>query len=89
MKSNPSPTEPPDEAGQNGDSQPEPQKTTFGLRCWHAFWAVAFANLAASFDATMLSVARQTIARDLGGSTTEAFWAGTSYLLSCTILMVI
>ncbi|OGM50549.1 hypothetical protein ABOM_000927 [Aspergillus bombycis] len=89
MKSNPSPTEPPVEAGQNGNSQPEYPKTTFGFRFWLAFWAIAFTNLAASFDATMLSVALPTIAGDLGGSTTEAFWAGTSYLLACTILMLI
>lgn len=28
-----------------------------GRRFWLAFWAIAFSNLAASFDATMLSVA--------------------------------
>ncbi|KAJ5198036.1 uncharacterized protein N7498_007153 [Penicillium cinerascens] len=89
MKSNPSPTEPPAEASQNGDSQPQPQKTTFGLKFWLAFWAIASTNLAASFDATMLALALKTIAGDLGGSTTEAFWAGTSYLLACTILMLI
>ncbi|KAL7912637.1 putative MFS transporter [Trichoderma velutinum] len=60
-----------------------------GRRFWLAFWAIAFSNLAASFDATMLSVALPTISSELGGSSTEAFWAGTSYLLASTVLMLI
>ncbi|KAL7937324.1 putative MFS transporter [Trichoderma chlorosporum] len=58
-------------------------------RFWLAFWAIAVSNLAASFDATMLSVALPVISTELGGSSAEAFWAGTSYLLACTVLMLI
>ncbi|THC90428.1 hypothetical protein EYZ11_010105 [Aspergillus tanneri] len=96
MESTLSPVETLPEGGQNVvDTQPEPQKTSPGIRFWLAFWAIAFTNLAASFDATTLSVAlpeislHWIIAADLGGSTTEAFWAGTSYLLASTILMLI
>ncbi|QYT01547.1 MFS domain-containing protein [Trichoderma simmonsii] len=60
-----------------------------GRRFWLAFWAIAVSNLTASFDATMLSVALPTISAELGGSSTEAFWAGTSYLLASTVLMLI
>jgi hypothetical protein len=37
---------------QQGSSQPQ-----LGMRFWLAFWAIAFTNLAAAFDATTLSVA--------------------------------
>ncbi|KAK2616901.1 hypothetical protein QQS21_000279 [Conoideocrella luteorostrata] len=36
----------------------------------------------------MLSVALPVISAELGGSSAEAFWAGTLYLLACTVLML-
>ncbi|CAG8908534.1 unnamed protein product [Penicillium egyptiacum] len=91
MESTPARVEPSAEGGQNitNTQPPEPERKSLGIRFWLAFWAIAFTNLAASFDSTTLSVALPIIATDLGGSTTEAFWAGTSYLLACTILMLI
>lgn len=38
-----------------------------------------------ALDATSLSVALPVIAADLGGSAIEAFWAGTSFLLTSTV----
>ncbi|KAK2882612.1 hypothetical protein FQN49_000184 [Arthroderma sp. PD_2] len=64
-------------------------KKPLGYRFWLAFWAIAFTNLAAAYDSTTLSVAIPAISMDLGGSSLEAFWAGTSYLLATTILMLI
>ncbi|PMB72854.1 putative transporter C3H1.06c [Beauveria bassiana] len=64
----------------------EPQA---GYRFWLAFWSLALTNLAAAFDATTLSVALPKISSELGGSSTEAFWAGTSYLLATTAMMLI
>ncbi|KAJ5876224.1 uncharacterized protein N7529_001808 [Penicillium soppii] len=87
----PTRVEPSTEGGQNiiNTQPPETERKSLGIKFWLAFWAIAFTNLAASFDSTTLSVALPIIAADLGGSTTEAFWAGTSYLLACTILMLI
>ncbi|KAL3453043.1 major facilitator superfamily domain-containing protein [Aspergillus insuetus] len=74
---------------QNGtETQQDPPKPQLGIRFWLAFWAIAFTNLAAAFDATTLSVALPAISTTLGPSP-SAFWAGTSYLLACTILMLI
>jgi MFS family permease len=50
-----------------------------------AFSALAVVTLAAALDATTLSVALPIIAADLGGSAIEAFWAGTSFLLTSTV----
>ncbi|KAL2838936.1 major facilitator superfamily domain-containing protein [Aspergillus pseudodeflectus] len=70
------------------EPQQDPAKPQLGIRFWLAFWAIAFTNLAAAFDATTLSVALPAISTTLGPSP-SAFWAGTSYLLACTILMLI
>jgi hypothetical protein len=39
------------------EPQQDPAKPQLGIRFWLAFWAIAFTNLAAAFDATTLSVA--------------------------------
>lgn len=46
-------------------------------------------NLAAALDATSLSVALPIIAQKLNGSAIEAFWSGTSFLLTSTVLQPI
>ncbi|KAF3481221.1 uncharacterized protein GIQ15_03980 [Arthroderma uncinatum] len=76
----------PEAAGGTDHAAP---KKPLGYRFWIAFWAVAFTNLAAAYDSTTLSVAIPAISMDLGGSSIQAFWAGTSYLLATTILMLI
>ncbi|VBB84208.1 Putative Protein similar to C3H1.06c of Schizosaccharomyces pombe [Podospora comata] len=63
-----------------------------GLHFWLAFWAIALTNLAAALDATSLSVALPAISAAIGGDgnrQTEAFWAGTSYLLACTVVLLL
>lgn len=56
-----------------------------GLR-FHLAWAsLCIVTLMAALDATSLSVALSQIARSLAGSTIEAFWAGTSFLLTSTV----
>jgi len=56
-----------------------------GLR-FHLAWAsLCIITLMAALDATSLSVALSQIARTLAGSTIEAFWAGTSFLLTSTV----
>ncbi|KAK1831048.1 major facilitator superfamily domain-containing protein, partial [Podospora conica] len=42
-------------------------------------------SLMVALDATILVSVLPTLAIDLGGSASDAFWAGTSYLLSCAV----
>jgi hypothetical protein len=39
------------------EPQQDHSRPQLGIRFWLAFWAIAFTNLAAAFDATTLSVA--------------------------------
>jgi EmrB/QacA subfamily drug resistance transporter len=54
-----------------------------------AFFSLMIINLAAALDATSLSVALPIIAQKLNGSAIEAFWSGTSFLLTSTVLQPI
>lgn len=56
-----------------------------GLRFHLAWTSLCIVTLMAAVDATSLSVALSQIARSLSGSTIEAFWAGTSFLLTSTV----
>ncbi|KAL2260299.1 hypothetical protein VTK26DRAFT_5721 [Humicola hyalothermophila] len=42
-------------------------------------------SLMVALDATILVSVLPTLALDLGGTANDAFWAGTSYLLSCAV----
>jgi hypothetical protein len=57
-------------------------------RFYLAFISIMAVALAAALDATSLSVALPDIARKLGGSAIEAFWSGTSFLLTSTIFQL-
>ncbi|KAL2163263.1 hypothetical protein VTH06DRAFT_5319 [Thermothelomyces fergusii] len=46
---------------------------------------LAIISLMVALDATILVSVLPTLAVDLGGSASDAFWAGTSYLLSCAV----
>ncbi|KAK8058408.1 mfs multidrug protein [Apiospora phragmitis] len=64
---------------------PAPAKTpSLGIQFWLAFWSLAIISLTAPLDSATLALALPTITQDIGGSDTEAFWAGTSYLLANT-----
>ncbi|KAI9701069.1 MAG: hypothetical protein M1836_001738 [Candelina mexicana] len=60
-----------------------PPKPTW--RFYAAFGCLCLVNLVAALDATSLSVALPIIANKLHGSAIEAFWAGTSFLLTSTV----
>src|SRR4051812_2831249 len=51
-------------------------------RLYLAFGALAVLTLMVALDGTSISVALPIIARKLHGSAIEAFWAGTSFLLT-------
>ncbi|KAI9814205.1 MAG: hypothetical protein M1827_003371 [Pycnora praestabilis] len=58
---------------------------SFGWRFYAAFASLMVVNLICALDATSLSVALPSIADDLGGSAIQAFWSGTSFLLTSTV----
>jgi predicted MFS family arabinose efflux permease len=64
------------------DSAAEFKPTT---RLYLAFGALAVLTLMVALDGTSISVALPIIARKLHGSAIEAFWAGTSFLLTSTV----
>lgn len=72
-------------------TSPEVEKTPVtppfnpGYRFFLAFAAMCVIVLMAALDATSLSVALSSIASALHGTAIEAFWAGTSFLLTSTV----
>ncbi|KAJ5662263.1 uncharacterized protein N7477_009879 [Penicillium maclennaniae] len=63
---------------------------------WHPTWqlkcifaVVGLLNFVAALDATSISVSLPTISNDLGGTATEAFWAGTSFLVASCVFQPI
>ncbi|KAJ5679515.1 hypothetical protein N7462_007759 [Penicillium macrosclerotiorum] len=68
------------------DQQPE-WKPTWQLKC--IFAVLGLLNFVAALDATSISVSLPTISNDLGGTATEAFWAGTSFLVASCLFQPI
>ncbi|KAB5549862.1 major facilitator superfamily transporter [Coniochaeta sp. 2T2.1] len=64
------------------DGQPWKPSRDFVL----AFASLSTLTLSVAFDATTLSVALPIISQALHGTALEAFWSGTSFLLSATVL---
>jgi MFS family permease len=56
-----------------------------GWRLYLAFLSLCVVTLMAALDATSISVALPIIAKVLGGTAIEAFWAGTSFILTATV----
>lgn len=69
----------------------QPQAVAFrpGTRFYLAFSALAALSLVVALDGTSISVALPVIAKALNGSATDAFWAGTSFLLSSAVVQPI
>lgn len=59
------------------------------LRFYLSFVAISSLTLAAAIDATSVSNVLPIMTRDLQGSSIEAFWTGTSFLISSAIVMPI
>lgn len=60
-----------------------------GYRFFLAFLSLCVISLMAALDATSLSVALADIATSLKGTAIEAFWGGTSFLLTSTVFQPI
>lgn len=56
-----------------------------GWRFHMIFVTICIITLVAALDATSLSVALPIITDALGGNAIEAFWSGTSFLLTSTV----
>lgn len=69
------------------EKHPDPEEEEFnpGLRFYLAWISLCIVVLMAALDATSLSVALARIATVLHGTAIEAFWAGTSFLLTATV----
>lgn len=75
-------------SGSSQVSEPkEPGPAVFnpGWRLKVAFTSLSIVTLMVALDATSLSVALPIMAKTLGGSAIEAFWSGTSFLLTSTV----
>jgi len=73
------------------ETPPCPEQPPFKptLRFYLAFVAISSLTLAAAIDATSLSIALPIMTKELAGSAIEAFWAGTSFLITSAIVMPI
>lgn len=56
-----------------------------GRRLYGAIISLCTVILVVALDATSLSVALPIVSQDLGGTAIEAFWSGTSFLLTSTV----
>ncbi|KAL2015435.1 hypothetical protein VTK56DRAFT_5501 [Thermocarpiscus australiensis] len=63
----------------------EPADWKPGKQEYAVMLTLALISLMVALDATILVSVLPTLALDLGGTSTDAFWAGTSYLLSCAV----
>ncbi|KAL3481047.1 major facilitator superfamily domain-containing protein [Aspergillus californicus] len=64
---------------------PEMDEFKLGKRGILAFFTLSVLTLMVALDGTSISVALPIITKDLGGTAIEAFWSGTSFLLSSTV----
>lgn len=81
-----SPLDTPDEKLANPD--PPRKKNIFGGKSKKFWTAYAMLNLTAfisALDAVIIAAALPAITSDLGGTSNQAFWSGTAFLLACTI----
>jgi EmrB/QacA subfamily drug resistance transporter len=76
---------PPSPVPASEKSQSSAEAFNPGWRFMLAFSSLAVITLMAALDATSISVALPIMAKVLGGSAIEAFWSGTSFLLTSTV----
>jgi hypothetical protein len=56
-----------------------------GMAFYLAFSSICIVTLAAAFDATSLSIAIPIVTEKLHGTAIEAFWSGTSFLVTSAV----
>jgi MFS family permease len=62
-----------------------PPRQSRGWRFYAAFACLCLVSFLTALDATIISVAVPTIAKDINATAIEAFWMGTSFLLASTV----
>ena len=70
---------------EKSDDSSSPLEFQPGWRLYLAFITLCVVTLMAALDATSLSVALPKMAQVLNGTAIEAFWSGTSFLLTSTV----
>lgn len=81
----PATSRPPSEHSEPSEGSAESGSFNPGWRLYLAFVSLCVVTLMSALDATSISVALPIIAKVLGGTAIEAFWAGTSFLLTSTV----
>jgi MFS family permease len=78
---------PPELEKASGMTPPEETKSEFkpGMSFYLAFVSICIVTLAAALDATSLSIALPIITEKLHGTAIEAFWSGTSFLVTSAV----
>lgn len=76
-------------SSQVSSKTPGPAVFNPGWRLMVAFTSLSIITLMVALDATSLSVALPIMAKTLSGSAIEAFWSGTSFLLTSTVFQPI
>ncbi|KAK2048397.1 major facilitator superfamily transporter, partial [Colletotrichum somersetense] len=75
----------PDKVSIPNDTRERELEWTPGRAEYAAMATISVISLMVALDATILVPVLPDLALDLGGSATDAFWAGTSYLLPCAV----
>ncbi|KAK2055060.1 major facilitator superfamily transporter [Colletotrichum caudatum] len=75
----------PDTVSILNDTREQEPEWTPGRAEYAAMATISVISLMVALDATILVPVLPDLALDLGGSATDAFWAGTSYLLPCAV----
>jgi MFS family permease len=73
---------------QDPSTRPSEKRNPFAgksPRFWIAFVTLTLTAFISALDAVIIAAALPAITKDLGGSSNQAFWSGTAFLLASTI----
>ncbi|KAL0943361.1 efflux pump antibiotic resistance [Colletotrichum truncatum] len=84
----------PKELDQRGASDPMLVDESISIPAWKAskhqmviIITLSIMSFVIALDANVIVTSLTAIVQDIGGSSTQAFWIGTSYLISCAVAM--
>ncbi|KAH9225336.1 hypothetical protein K456DRAFT_1731961 [Colletotrichum gloeosporioides 23] len=64
-----------------------PPHWTMSSRKIAIFVSLSIMSLVIALDANIIVTSLLAIIQDIGGTSTQAFWVGTAYLISCAVVM--
>lgn len=91
MSSTKLPSAPATPEGEKSLTEPVPKSRTQNIwggksgRFWIAFFMLNLTAFISALDAVIIAAALPVITAELGGSSNQAFWSGTGFLLAATI----